>query len=104
MTSPGPFADSVYAQPRLTHLVRQYGNPTLGESLLSALAGPSAAAVSAQAASLAKIRLDSVSFRNAQGTIVRTLTPSTKRADLTSHSDAYVNFFDATSIKRNYTG
>lgn len=104
MTSPGPFADSVYAQPRLTHLVRQYGNPALGESLLSSLAGPSAAAVSAQAASLAKVRLDAVSFRNAQGTIVGTLTPSTKRADLTSHRDAYRNFFDSTSIKRNYTG
>ena len=104
MTSPGPFADSVYAQHRLTHLVRQYGNPALGESLLSALAGPSAAAVTAQAASLAKVRLDAVSFRNAQGTIVGTLTPSRKRADLTSHSDAYVNFFDSTSIKRNYTG
>jgi hypothetical protein len=79
MTSPGPFADSVYAQPRLTHLVRQYGNPALGESLLSSLAGPSAAAVSAQAASLAKVRLDAVSFRNAQGTIVGTLTPLTTR-------------------------
>lgn len=102
MTS--PFADSVYAQPKLTHLVRQYGNPALGESLLSSLAGPSAAAVSAQAVSLAKIRLDSVSFRNDQGTIVGTLTPSTRRADLTSHGDSYRNFFDSTSIKRDYTG
>jgi len=100
-----PFADSIYAQPALTHLVRGYDrNPLTGESYMSSLASPSAAAVSAEAASLAKIRLDAVSYRNAQGAIVGTLTPSTRRAELTSHSDAYVNFFDSTSIKRNYTG
>jgi hypothetical protein len=89
MTSPGPFADSVYAQHKLTHLVRQYGNPTLGESLLSALAGPSAKAVLAERDSLTEARATGVT------------NPSTKRAGLTSHSDAYVNFFDSTSIKRN---
>ena len=89
---PSPFADSVYAQPGLTHLVRQYGNPTLGESYTSALASPSPKAVEAEQASL----LD------AQATGVD--TPSTTRAELTSHSDAYRNFFDSTSIKRDYTG
>jgi hypothetical protein len=98
-----PFADSIYAQPGLTHLVRQYGNPTLGESYLRSLAQPSAQAVAAEAASLADAR-DEINWRNAQGNIVKTLTPSTRRVELTSHSDAYVNFFDSTSIKRNYTG
>lgn len=98
-----PFADSVYAQPGLTHLVRQYGNPTLGESYLKALAAPSEAAVAAEAASLAKA-YDEVNWRNAQGVVVKTLTPSTARVELTSHGDAYRNFFDSTSIKRDYTG
>jgi hypothetical protein len=98
-----PFADSIYAQPGLTHLVRQYGNPTLGESYLSSIAAPSAAAVTAEAASLADAR-DKINWRNAQGNIVKTLTPSTKRAEMTSHDDAYVDFFDSTSIRRNYTG
>lgn len=87
------FADSIYAQPGLTHLVRQYDrNPGKGESILTATASPSAAAVAAEAASLA----------DAQETGVD--VPSTTRAEMTSHNDAYRNFFDATSIKRNYTG
>lgn len=87
-----PFADSVYAQPGLTHLVRQYGNPAQGVSYLSALASPSAQAVEAEENSLAV----------AQATGVE--NPSTTRAEMTSHSDAYRNFFDSTSIKRDYTG
>jgi hypothetical protein len=88
-----PFADSVYAQPGLTHLVRQYDrNPLTGESCLYALATPSTAAVAAEAASLA----------DAVATGVE--SPSTTRAGLTNHHDAYVNFFDSTSINRNYTG
>lgn len=87
-----PFADSVYAQPGLTHLVRQYGNPVLGDSILSALADPSPKAVEAEADSLAAAQATGVD------------NPSTTRAELTSHSDAYRNFFDSTSIKRDYTG
>ena len=88
-----PFADSVYAQPGLTHMVRQYDrNPLTGESILRAVASPSSAAVAAEAASLA----------DAQATGVE--NPSTTRAEMTNHHDAYVNFFDATSIKRDYTG
>ena len=92
MTNPSPFADSVYAQPGLTHLVRQYGNPTLGESYTSALASPSPKAVEAEADSLAA----------AQATGVE--NPSTARAELSSHRDSYRDFFDSTSIKRDYTG
>jgi hypothetical protein len=104
MTNPSPFADSVYAQPGLTHLVRHYDRqPLTGESPFSAIAAPSAAAVAAEASSLADAR-DEVNWRNAQGNIVKTLTPSTTRAEMTNHHDAYVNFFDATSINRNYTG
>lgn len=99
-----PFADSVYAQPGLTHLVRQYDrNPGKGETILTAVATPSSAAVTAETASVEGAK-DKVHWRNAQGAIVKTLTPSTQRAELTSHSDAYRNFFDSTSIKRNYTG
>lgn len=88
-----PFADSVYAQPGLTHLVRQYGNPAQGGvSYLSALASPSPKAVEAEEDSIAA----------AQATGVE--NPSTTRAEMTSHSDAYRNFFDSTSIKRDYTG
>lgn len=86
------FADSVYAQPGLTHLVRQYGNPALGESYLNALAEPSPAAVQAEAAALDDARATGVAV------------PSTTRAELTNHHDAYRNFFDSTSIKRDYTG
>jgi hypothetical protein len=99
-----PFADSVYAQPGLTHLVRHYDrNPVRAESILTAVAAPSTAAVTAENAALADA-YDKVNWRDAQGNIVKTLTPSTTRADMTNHHDAYVNFFDATSIKRDYTG
>jgi hypothetical protein len=88
-----PFADSIYAQPKLTHLVRHYdSNPATGQSYLSALASPSAAAVAAEASSLADARATGVT------------NPRTTRAGLTNHHDAYVNFFDSTSIDRTYTG
>lgn len=87
-----PFADSVYAQPGLTHLVRQYGNPALGESYLASIAAPSSAAVAAEASSIADAQAKGVE------------NPSTTRAEMTNHHDAYRNFFDATSIKRDYTG
>jgi hypothetical protein len=104
MTNPSPFADSVYAQPGLTHLVRHYDTlPLTGQSPLSAVAVPSPAAVTAENASLADAR-DEINWRNAQGNIVKTLTPSTTRADMVDHHDDYVNFFDSTSINRNYTG
>jgi hypothetical protein len=93
MTNPSPFADSIYAQPGLTHLVRQYDrNPLTGESPLSAVSDPSSAAVAAEAAS--KADAVATGFAN----------PLTTRAEVTNHHDAYVNFFDATSINRNYTG
>lgn len=88
-----PFADSIYAQPGLTHLVRQYDrNPLTGESYLASIASPSTAAVNAEAASLDDAIATGVP------------SPSTTRADLTNHHDAFVNFFDATSINRNYNG
>jgi hypothetical protein len=93
MTNPSPFADSIYAQPGLTHLVRQYdSNPGRGESYLSAIATPSCAAYYAEYVS------DQASHA------VGVQNPSTTRAEMTSHADAYVNFFDSTSIQRNYTG
>lgn len=93
MTTINPFAaDSVYAQPGLTWLVRQYGNPTLGQSYTSALASPSAKVVEAENASLAAARATGVA------------NPSTTRAEMTNHHDAYRNFFDGTSIDRDYTG
>lgn len=93
MTNPSPFADSVYAQPGLTHLVRHYDRqPLRAESPLSAVAAPSAAAVEAEADSQARTAATGAE------------NPSTTRAELTSHRDDYVNFFDATSINRNYTG
>lgn len=88
-----PFADSVYAQPGLTHLVRNYDTrPLQGQSPLSAVAEPSAQAVAAEASSLEAAAATGVD------------NPSTTRAEMTSHSDAYVNFFDSTTINRNYTG
>lgn len=93
MTNPSPFADSVYAQPGLTHLVRQYDRkPLTAESPLSAVAAPSEAAVAAEAAS--QEAAEETGFAE----------PLTTRAEMTNHHDAYVNFFDATSINRNYTG
>lgn len=93
MTTINPFAaDSVYAQPGLTWMVRQYGNPALGQSYTSALAAPSAKAVEAEAESLAAAQATGVT------------DPSTTRAELTSHRDAYRDFFDSTSIDRDYTG
>jgi hypothetical protein len=70
-------------------MVRQYQNPTLGFSILSALAAPSAAAVQAEQDSLTDARATGVA------------NPSTTRAELTSHRDAYRDFFDSTSIKRS---
>lgn len=88
-----PFADSVYAQPGLTHMVRQYDrNPGRGETILTATASPSAKAVQAENNSLAAARATGVA------------NPSTTRAEMTNHHDAYRNFFDSTSIKRDYTG
>jgi hypothetical protein len=100
-----PFApDSIYAQPGLTQMVRQYDrNPGQGETILTATAKPSPKAVLAENNSLAAIR-DEIYWRNAQGAIIKTLVPSKAREALTSHSDAYLNFFDSTSIKRPYTG
>lgn len=93
MTTINPFAaDSVYAQPGLTWMVRQYGNPTLGESYTSALASPSPKTVEAENDSLAVAQATGVA------------NPSTTRAELTAHRDSYRDFFDGTSIKRDYTG
>lgn len=90
MTAPSPFSDSVYAQPKLTHLVRHYDlAPLQAVSPLSAVAQPSAAALAAEAASQGRAEATGVD------------NPSTQRAELTNHHDAYVNFFDATSIKRD---
>jgi hypothetical protein len=88
-----PFADSIYAQPGLTHLVRQYDErPLTGSSYLSSIATPSCAAFYAE--------YISTEAAKAVGNV-----PSlTTRADMTNNHDAYVNFFDATSINRNYTG
>ena len=94
MTLPlSPFADSVYAQPGLTHLVRQYDEyPLRAVSPLRSVAEPSPAAIAAEDASQELTTATGVE------------NPSTVRDLLTSHSDAYVNFFDSISIDRNYTG
>lgn len=93
MTDLSPFADSVYAQHGLTHQIRQFDQqPLTGQSYLAALATPSAQAVNAEAAALADAVATGVS------------SPSTTRASMTSHNDAYVNFFDSTTIDRNYSG
>ena len=88
-----PFADSVYAQPGLTHMVRQYDRaPLTAESYLSAVATPSCAAYAAEY------------FSNQRAVDTGVSQPSTTRAEMTNHHDAYVNFFDSTSINRNYNG
>jgi len=88
-----PFADSVYAQPGLTHMVRQYDRqPLTAESILTAVSDPSTAAVAAEQASLADAVASGVS------------SPSTVRPELTNDHDAYLNFFDSTTIDRNYNG
>lgn len=88
-----PFADSIYAQHGLTHQVRQFDErPLTGQSYLAALADPSSAAVTAEQSSLAAAVATGVQ------------SPSTTRADLTNNHDAYVNFFDSTTIDRNYNG
>lgn len=88
-----PFADSIYAQPGLTHQVRQFDRaPLTAESILTAVSDPSSAAVASEQASLADAVATGVS------------SPSTTRAEMTNSHDAFVNFFDATSIDRNYNG
>lgn len=88
-----PFQDSVYAQPGLTHLVRPYDEfPLRAVSPFSSIAAPSPALLEALADSDARARATGVE------------EPSTTRAGATNHHDAYVNFFDATSIRRDYTG
>jgi hypothetical protein len=88
------FQDSaVYDNFWMTHQVRQFDRaPLTAESIISAVAGGSCAAAYAEHLS------DVAAY--AKGVA----TPSTVRAGLTNHHDAYVNFFDSTSIKRNYTG
>lgn len=88
-----PFADSVYARPRLTHLVRHYDQqPLRAESYLSSLAEPSAAAVAAVAASQA-----ATDARAPE-------TPLATRDALTNNHDALLNFYDGISIDRGYEG
>ena len=102
---PSPFIDSSYAQPGLTLLTKQYPNPAVGgQSIMSAIAAPSAKVLAADVASVAKAVDKGANFRTAAGVFVKAATPSKVKADMTSHSDTYRNFFDAQSIKRNYTG
>jgi len=97
---PNPYADSVYAQPGLTQMVRQYDrNPGRFDSILPVTASPSPKAVAAENASLA-LAYDEINWRNAQGAIVKTLVPSKVREGLTAHVDAYRNTADSASIKR----
>lgn len=88
------FQDSaVYDNYWMTHQVRQFDRaPLTAESIISAVAGGSCAAAYAE-------HLSDVAAQD-KGVA----TPSTVRAGLTNHHDAYVNFFDSTSIKRDYTG
>ena len=80
-----PFADSVYAQPGLTHLVRQYDEyPLRAVSPLQSVASPSPAAVAAEEASQERTVATGVE------------NPSNTRAEATNHHDAYLNFFDST--------
>jgi len=87
------FADSVYAQPGLTHQVRQFDRaPLTAESILSATATPSCSAVAAEY------------FSNQNAIATGVSSPSTQRPEMTNDHDAYLNFFDSTTINRNYTG
>ena len=83
----------MYAQPGLTLMVHQYDRaPLTAESYLTAIATPSCSAVAAEF------------FSNERAQATGVQNPSTTRAEITNNNDAYVNFFDSTSINRNYTG
>jgi hypothetical protein len=94
MTNPdgSVFQDSaVYDNYWLTHQVRQFDRaPLTGESVLSAVAGPSCQALYAE--HLSNEAAQDVGFA----------TPLTTRAEVTNSHDAYVNFIDATTIDRSY--
>lgn len=87
-----PFQDSaVYDQFWLTHQVRQFDRaPLTAESILTAVAGPSCAALYAEYVS------------NVTAWETAPQQPLTTRAEMTNNHDAYLNFFDSTSINRDY--
>lgn len=102
---PSPFYDSTYAQPGLTLMTKQYPNPAAtGASIMSAIAAPSAKVIAADTASVNAAKDKGANFRTAEGVLVKPLVASKTKDVITSHSDTYRNFFDAQSIKRNYTG
>ncbi|ACH62117.1 hypothetical protein MYRNA_116 [Mycobacterium phage Myrna] len=80
---------SMYDRPKLTHQIRQFDrNPGKGESILSAVAQPSAAAVVAENNSLQRARETGVD------------EPRNPRPEVYAHRDYYRNEFDSISIKK----
>lgn len=76
-------------RPKLTHQVRQFDrNPGRGETILTAVATPSAKAVQAENDSLQRARETGVE------------TPSNPRPDVFAHRDYYRNANDSTSIRK----
>jgi hypothetical protein len=80
---------SLYDRPKLTHQTRQFDrNPGQGETILTAVAQPSAAAVVAENNSLQRARETGVE------------TPRNPRPETFAHRDYYRNEFDSTSIRK----
>lgn len=78
---------SLYDRPKLTHQVRQFDrNPGRGETILTAVAQPSAAAVTAENESLQRSRDTGVDV------------PSNPRPEVFAHRDYYRNEQDSASI------
>lgn len=76
-------------RPRLTHQIRQFDrNPGKGETILSAVASPSPAAVTAENNSLQRARETGVD------------SPRNPRPEVLAHRDYYRNEFDSISIKK----
>lgn len=119
------FADSVFAQHKLTHQVRQFDagllspSPRASQSILDAVAEPSAQAVAAEAASQAravasgvdepsdvKVELSSHSdeYKNWFDSWIYRPEELTGTSGVTAHGDAYRDLFDSMSIVRSYDG
>lgn len=80
---------SLYDRPKLTHQVRQFDrNPGRGETILTAVADPSEAALTAENNSLARARDTGVD------------EPMNPRPEVFAHRDYYRNDQDSASIRK----
>lgn len=80
---------SIYDRPKLTHQIRQFDrNPGRGETILSAVAQPSPAAVTAENNSLQRARNTGVTH------------PMNPRPDVFAHRDYIRNENDSHSIQK----